>query len=554
MAAPSAALAKLLENTEKLPAMPAVAAEVLRLSQDADCSIDALVKVIALDPSLSGRLLKLANGASAGTRTPVTQLSRAAILLGMRSVKLMASSCSIASAFPKQGGASLDLRALWRRSVVRAAAARGFASHAKSALADEAFLCGLLSHIGRLVLAQSFPGEYREIVRRASGSWPEPAHERGVFGFDGFAASAALLRHWSLPSLLCDAIELSAKPRDQRTKPAAELAEVAKWLDFAAHCEELVCGNNRAAAMEVLEELAESELGIDRQALEGILLELESGIAQTADLLELRVQGVRMHEILEAAQLELVRESLGLASDLAQLEDYAGALEQRSQELAVRATTDSLTGIPNRTSFDAFLQRCMDEAALSARPTPFGVLMLDVDHFKRFNDKLRSLSRRRGPEARRADAAARRARQRDQRALWRRGIRDRAAVQFARARDRRGAAAFRGRARAATSRGRDALGHGERRGRLRRGSAQHRCRAAPAARRSLPLRRQALGAQPSRRPVCFRRGVVAHFDGCAVRAPVQRAPAAEAAAAIHTQHARAALRIQCARLARSGGA
>jgi diguanylate cyclase (GGDEF)-like protein len=386
MPAPDAVLAKLLQQAEALPAMPAVAAEVLRLSQDPDCGIDALVRVISLDPALAGRLLKLANGAAIGGRAPVTQLSRAAMLLGMRSVKLLAISCSIASAFPKQGGDSIDLRTLWRRSVVRATAARSFAAHAKSALADEAFLCGLLSHIGRLVLSQSLRKQYRLVAERAKGAWPEATHERSVFGFDGCAASAALLRHWSLPPLLCNAIELSARSRAERGKLADDLGELVKWLEIAAACEELVCGGDAAAAMERLEELASGHLGTDREALESLLLELESAISQTADMLELRVQSVRMGEILEAAQHQLVRESLGLASDLAQLHGYANELEQRTQELAVRATTDALTGIPNRNSFDAFLQRCMDEAVLAAQPTPFGVLMLDVDRFKRFND------------------------------------------------------------------------------------------------------------------------------------------------------------------------
>ncbi len=386
MQTPEALLAKLLERADTLPSVPAVAAEVMRVSQREDCSIDALVRVISLDPVLSGRLLKLANSSAAGNRTPVTQLSRAAMLLGMRSVKLMALSCSIVSAFPQDGRGAVDLRALWRRSVVRAVAARAFALHRKSPLADEAFLCGLLSQLGRLVLSQTLPKRYAEVVQRAAGAWPSADDERAVFGFDGAAVGAALLRHWSLPELLCDAIQCASQFPATPAKAEPQVIELAQLVQLAAHCEELVCGRDAAAAMEALQEFAESEHGIDAQTLESLLLDLESGIAETADALELRVQSVRMQEVLEAAQQQIARESLHLASELAGLHQYSETLERKTHELGERATTDALTGIPNRACFDAFLQRCMDEAALASRPLPFGILMLDVDHFKRVND------------------------------------------------------------------------------------------------------------------------------------------------------------------------
>ncbi len=386
MPTPEAVLAKLLERADKLPSVPAVAAEVLRVSQREDCSIETLVRVISLDPSLSSRLLKLANSSFAGRRAPVTQLSAAAMLLGMRTVKLMALGCSIAAAFPSDGTGALDVRSLWRRSIVRAVGARAFAQQLQSPLADEAFLCGLLSHVGRLVLARAFPQKYAAVAARRQGDWASPEDERAVFGFDGAAAGAALLRHWSLPALLCDAIAASGAPERARADGDPRSQELAGLVRLAAACEDLICGSHAAQAMERLEDLAEGQHKIDGETLQGLLLELESGIAQTADALELRMRAVRMPEILAEAQQEIVRESLGLVAEVAQLHQYAETLEQKTQELTTRATTDALTGIPNRTSFDAFLQRCMEEAALSSRPLAFGVLMLDVDHFKRFND------------------------------------------------------------------------------------------------------------------------------------------------------------------------
>jgi diguanylate cyclase (GGDEF)-like protein len=54
------------------------------------------------------------------------------------------------------------------------------------------------------------------------------------------------------------------------------------------------------------------------------------------------------------------------------------------QKLADLATTDSLSGLANRRHFD---QRLQEEWVRAKRDgTPLSLLMIDVDHFKRFND------------------------------------------------------------------------------------------------------------------------------------------------------------------------
>lgn len=49
------------------------------------------------------------------------------------------------------------------------------------------------------------------------------------------------------------------------------------------------------------------------------------------------------------------------------------------------ASTDALTGIANRKTFDAKMRRCLVQAKAGPSST-FSLIMLDVDHFKRFND------------------------------------------------------------------------------------------------------------------------------------------------------------------------
>lgn len=84
-------------------------------------------------------------------------------------------------------------------------------------------------------------------------------------------------------------------------------------------------------------------------------------------------------------------------------------------KLAVLASSDGLTGLANRRHFDEQLESEWERAKREG--TPLSLLLLDVDHFKKFNDQyghqagdacLRSVARVLSEQARRpADVAAR---------------------------------------------------------------------------------------------------------------------------------------------------
>ncbi len=60
------------------------------------------------------------------------------------------------------------------------------------------------------------------------------------------------------------------------------------------------------------------------------------------------------------------------------------ALADRNRALSALISLDGLTGIANRRSFDGAMSRAWDRSRRSH--TALGVLMIDVDHFKRYND------------------------------------------------------------------------------------------------------------------------------------------------------------------------
>ena len=72
--------------------------------------------------------------------------------------------------------------------------------------------------------------------------------------------------------------------------------------------------------------------------------------------------------------LEMLAENIGLALANLRLRDV----------LREMAMADALTGLPNRRQFDSVLQTLVSDADRNA--SPLACLMVDIDHFKRFND------------------------------------------------------------------------------------------------------------------------------------------------------------------------
>jgi diguanylate cyclase (GGDEF)-like protein/PAS domain S-box-containing protein len=76
------------------------------------------------------------------------------------------------------------------------------------------------------------------------------------------------------------------------------------------------------------------------------------------------------------------REIVGVLRDVTQRKKLEDELSNANMRLTQLATTDGLTRLANRRSFDAFMRKAYDDHPVVS------VLLIDIDHFKGFNDAL----------------------------------------------------------------------------------------------------------------------------------------------------------------------
>jgi len=376
-------LPEALARADNLPSLPAVAVEILRLSRDENAGLEDYATTVSSDPVLALRLLKLANSSLFSVGHEVSTIERAIMVLGMKTVQLMTLSFSLVSSLPQEGGEEFDYGEFWRRSLTAAVSAREIGNLFRSEVANEAFLGGLLSGIGQLAMARCLPEQYGEVLARCD-EWPESEHEREVLGYDHLEVGAALLESWEMPRAFSQGIAHMEDPTalpDDATEVARELVQLLHIADLTVR---VLHSDGQSAALARLQRLlADNDRGL---SLTEILELLEREIDETARLLSIEAaSATSTQELIEQARQRVIHIGLGTAVDLQSVSRQAEELEEQNAELRDRASTDELTGLANRSSFDRTLEQEV-RARIGGSGSPLGLLLLDIDHFKRFND------------------------------------------------------------------------------------------------------------------------------------------------------------------------
>lgn len=375
--------ADITASLDSLPSPPFVAMEIIRLTRDPDSSASDLAAVLTQDPVLATRILQVANSPACGLSCEVSSIDRATALLGLKAAKMMALSFLLASDVGTEAGA-LSVETYWHHSLLNGVTARGWAELMLPGLAEEAFLAGLLSHLGRLVLAKEKAVDSAKVLAVSQTPWPTHKAEFDHFGFTSADVIAAVLESWGLPPVI---VEASASMyRDHEPSPDVNGAqELASLLRNVRLTEEALSGH---AGPETVEALiaAVSSAGLSGDDLDAFVVDLEGRVREIAEMLDVTVPGEMSHQtLLNEARTKLVEVSLQAMQNLEVAETKAEELRVSNEELEELAFEDRLTGVSNRAAFDDHLERVVADAVRNGGET-VGVMLFDIDHFKNFND------------------------------------------------------------------------------------------------------------------------------------------------------------------------
>jgi HD-like signal output (HDOD) protein len=209
------------------PRRPTLMPQLLRAVNDPDAAPDAVSRIIAQDPVLTGDILRLANSNFYRvTPEPVETIQRAVVICGMDGLQTLLAAVLLQPVFraTDKNFPRFPLL-LWERTERAARAAELYATKTRRQDRFEAQLVALLSALGPLVVYRATVAAYS----RTPGLSPSAALYVALIGTLGRQMSQRIARHWESSPRLIAALG-----------PPSENAASDRGLAHALYCGELI--------------------------------------------------------------------------------------------------------------------------------------------------------------------------------------------------------------------------------------------------------------------------------------------------------------------------
>ncbi len=194
--------------------MPGNVLRITEMLGDLNISQNKIADAISLDPILATRILRLANSAIFSPEHSVTNLPTAIAAIGNNAIREILMISGLGDSFGRRILSSPTGKEIWMHLLATAMLASDMCRLARMRGSDEAFSCGLLHDMGKLILLRADSPLYSSVLERATEEGDLSAIEREVFGFDHAQLGADACIAWNLPEPLCNMIRYHHRPTD----------------------------------------------------------------------------------------------------------------------------------------------------------------------------------------------------------------------------------------------------------------------------------------------------------------------------------------------------
>ena len=229
--------ADLISNGMELSALPEIYERVSTKLDDPLSTNAQIGALVALDPALTSRVLRLVNSAFFGLPRQISNIEHAISYIGRAELRNILLGSAITGLFADLIGHPETQRAYWRHCVRCALFARYLARMlGLGPQGESAFTAGLLHDIGQLVIRLRLPKQDLEInAIRGENGLDAAGAERQVLGFDHTEVGALLMESWRLPPVLTESARFHHRPAQAEEYPdvcaTIHLADRLAYLD-----------------------------------------------------------------------------------------------------------------------------------------------------------------------------------------------------------------------------------------------------------------------------------------------------------------------------------
>lgn len=194
----------MIMTASDLPTIPVVAMKVMQLIESEAATAEELAKVVASDPAVAARVLKISNSSFYGCQRQIQTLSHAIIVLGFATLKSLVVAASVKQVYQPYG---LTEKMLWEHSFGAGLAARIIAKETRLISEEQAFLGGLFHDLGKIVMNTMNSNQFQNVMMRCynDGLTFEEA-EQQVYSYTHSEVGGLVIKKWNFPDMLMHAV------------------------------------------------------------------------------------------------------------------------------------------------------------------------------------------------------------------------------------------------------------------------------------------------------------------------------------------------------------
>ena len=192
----------LIEELERLPAQPSVAVRTVWVADQPHSSAKDLAAALIADPSLTARVLRLANSAYYGLSRRVADVGFAVTVVGFPTVRAMA---AVHASGLFEPGEHTVPDGYWEHSVATATICSVLAPRA-GVRPNQAFPLGLLHDLGSALLFRADPERFEAVQAEARNGRSLRSVEKAVYGMPHDEAAARVFSAWRFPETFIEAV------------------------------------------------------------------------------------------------------------------------------------------------------------------------------------------------------------------------------------------------------------------------------------------------------------------------------------------------------------
>jgi len=196
-----------IENLDTLPTIPKVIWKLLEMLENPRISLAEIAVIIAQDPVLAAKILKVINSPIYGFPGRISSITQAILLLGLNVARGLLLGISILDVTQK------SFAGLWEHSVGCAIIAGIIAKRKGLKDPEVVSVAGLLHDIGKVFLILRFPDQYRHVMAEARArSIFIATAEKEAFGVTHAEVEAWVGRKWHFPPDLIEQMTYHHEP------------------------------------------------------------------------------------------------------------------------------------------------------------------------------------------------------------------------------------------------------------------------------------------------------------------------------------------------------